>query len=1437
MRPTLFVLAALLTLAGTSRVLAAPLPAGTYPINGIENPPTSFSSLTTAAAYLGANGVTGTGEVLLELRSGYFVEPGPVTIAPIPGTGPGLGVRIRPKSGFTATTNVNCAVGQDWAIRIMASYVSLDGVLSGGVSHWTIRASPTDVTRPGRTAVRIDGSAGVTNVSVASCYLEGVTSDGVAATVYVTGGAAAVSNISLSGNWIRGSLRDVAVACEGVTHPGSTGLSISGNDITSFRRCGVRITGTFPDAVVKENTIYVTGSPPGVEGTTLNGIEIWSPAAGITLENNFIHDLTMDGPAAVSGIFVNTGSATGNPLRIRTNRISLYRGSASGQRFEGIRLGLGMPAGAPVEVDYNTVVLAGSHTSSTGTAAFRVENAIALRLRNNIFLNARNNTTGTAPHWAIAMGSPAALAEIGHNDYRVSGSGGVLGTTDGSTAGNRPTLALWQAGVPADSTSLDVNPPLINYTTNPPALGLDTSHLTRLESGGVVIPGIDFDYQRERRFGAPLYTGQGAAPDIGADEVDMSPWWARDVSATALVSPPNGSYVTVGAPLTLQGSLLNEGYLDLPGVPLRLLISGPLPSTATVYDQVVVSGPVASLASASVTFPGGTLSAPGTYQVTLATELAGDEYPDNDTFSGSLTAVSLLSGSYDVGAGLAPPFNSLTSALAHLVAIGAGGPVTFRLVNDFYNTASGETFPIFVDHYPGESATNRLTIRPSPAARPTISTTSTSALILRGVDYFTLDGSSGSGSLRFLRLTTTGTASGGAVLWARPTTGSDGVSHAVLQNLIVGGSGTGKPLIGIGFGGVSPALTSDGSGHDGNVIRNCLVQGAEIGIYLAGSVTDRNEGNLVEQCELGGEISSEYLYRCGLLLRYEDAPIVRNNRIYGLHGSSVTTAGATLGIALGLGPSPDPFTQPPAAPVRNALVAGNRLSDLRATGTNGWSTVGILVGGADAGLTRIVNNMVSDIDENNVSSGTSLLAGVLVTPGAAPVELLHNSIALHGARVSPANTPAIGIAILAGDPPVTLRNNIVRNTMVPWAGGRAYAVGHGGATRAAFVADHNLYQVAGTSANPLGVVGLGFLPAGATANLAAWQAATGQDAGSLAGDARFVDVMADLHIDTSPGPTSPAANAGAPLATVPTDFDGAARGAVPDLGADEFTTHALSLAILGAGSVQRSPDYATYNPGTTVTLTAAPAARFLGWSGDVTGNANPAPVVMSAPRAVAAHFVEPPTLSVADGGLLEGNAGSAPLPFVLRLSTTWTDTVRVTAETADGTALVADGDYQPLAPLTVTFPPGDTAAVVAIPIFGDATPEPDETFALRLSVPVNATLGDSVATGTIEDDDANSGVGEETVTRSILGTPRVLAAGGRIEIPYALAVPGEVRLLVLDATGRRVTRLDEGPQPAGRHRALWDGRTEAGRRLAAGVYWLRLVAPDAVAVARLIVTR
>ena len=91
--------------------------------------------------------------------------------------------------------------------------------------------------------------------------------------------------------------------------------------------------------------------------------------------------------------------------------------------------------------------------------------------------------------------------------------------------------------------------------------------------------------------------------------------------------------------------------------------------------------------------------------------------------------------------------------------------------------------------------------------------------------------------------------------------------------------------------------------------------------------------------------------------------------------------------------------------------------------------------------------------------------------------------------------------------------------------------------------------------------------------------------------------------------------------------------------------------------------------------------------------------------------------------------------FRLQLDRDNTQPVTVQYATADGTATEPE-DYTETSG-TATFAAGTRSVFVGVPIVDDDEEDADETFELRLSAAVGATISDSAATATIRDDDGD----------------------------------------------------------------------------------------------------
>jgi uncharacterized repeat protein (TIGR01451 family) len=126
----------------------------------------------------------------------------------------------------------------------------------------------------------------------------------------------------------------------------------------------------------------------------------------------------------------------------------------------------------------------------------------------------------------------------------------------------------------------------------------------------------------------------------------------------------------------------------------------------------------------------------------------------------------------------------------------------------------------------------------------------------------------------------------------------------------------------------------------------------------------------------------------------------------------------------------------------------------------------------------------------------------------------------------------------------------------------------------------------------------------------------------------------------------------------------------------------------------------------------------------------------------------PPTLSINDVAVTEGNSGSTNASFTVTLSSASSSTVSVDFFTSNVSS-AEPGDYT-AANGSVSFAPGQTTRSINISVNGDTLPEPNETFFVNLVNATNADIADGQGIGTINDDDASGVIqfGSATATAS-----------------------------------------------------------------------------------------
>lgn len=131
----------------------------------------------------------------------------------------------------------------------------------------------------------------------------------------------------------------------------------------------------------------------------------------------------------------------------------------------------------------------------------------------------------------------------------------------------------------------------------------------------------------------------------------------------------------------------------------------------------------------------------------------------------------------------------------------------------------------------------------------------------------------------------------------------------------------------------------------------------------------------------------------------------------------------------------------------------------------------------------------------------------------------------------------------------------------------------------------------------------------------------------------------------------------------------------------------------------------------------------------------PPGVILSDAQAIGTINNDDAPVSIDDVSINEGDSGitcatfTATIPFISVL------TASVEYGTSDITDEAGAGSDYTAKTGTLTFNPGETSQTVCIDVSGDDIYEDDETFALTLSSPTNATLVDADGIGTIINDD------------------------------------------------------------------------------------------------------
>lgn len=991
-------------------------------------------------------------------------------------------------------------------------------------------------------------------------------------------------------NWTSNTVRNL-------TNNGGTGTTTGASVI------GMSSTTSTPSHTISQNTIHSLANTNATAATVVTGIQFTGGAANV-VARNLIYGLTSatnSTAAEINGIRVAGGTTV-----YRNNMIALGAGVANaiGTGVTGGISGINEPLGTD-SFFHNSVYVGGTATAGVGPSfAFNSSQTVNTRsFRDNVFFNARGNGGATGKHYIVRVGgttpNPAGLT-INNNVYFASGAGAVFGFFNALDVAN---LNDWRTAVGQDAASFFLDPQFNDPTAVAPDLHIHPTNLTPVEGNGADV-GVADDFDGQARSGlTPV--------DIGADAGNFS---GADLSAPVISFTPLANTAQT-TDRTLTATLTDVTGVATGGLAPRIyyrknagayfsqacsLTSGT--TTNGTWSCTIVAADMGGVALADVIgyfviaqdTPGNVGSTPGGVVAIDVNNVITPPTP------ATYTIVPGYSGTLSVGATEA--ITSLTNAGGLFELLNAGA-LTGNLVAQITSDLTTETGTVALNQLAEDGAGGyTLLIKPSGAPRSVVGSFAGALVRLSGADRVRIDGSTaaslaagapalpteagGDPSLRELTIQNTSTSTSAGVIAVM--SGTNGAQNNTLRNLIVLGQDPTTTLLAIGLGGNT--LGTTGTDNDGNRVENCAVRRALFGIYSAGAgAANPNTGTVITRNEVSSAIATDRIRRVGILVFNDDGAIITENAVVGISTNESADA-----IGIGVGTQALDTTTVATGNVTNGLVSRNRISGVASLSTVGFSASGIAVAGGTAGANTISNNMIDGATAPSTSP--DIVAGIFVAgvPGSS-TRLLANSVALSGDRGSVASQiGSFGIAVTGSDPTVQIRNNAVTNSQTTSGGGvnaKTFAIGLVSTAFANLDSDFNDFFASGPSAAFFRTGGLG--AAGTDhPNLAAWQAAVSDDAGSLEVDPLFVSAT-DLHLTTS----SPLLDAGSALAAVTIDFDDDPRpAATPDIGADEIVQADLSITKSNGTTT------VVAGGGTTYTIVASNAGAHAVTGATVTDN-------------------------------------------------------------------------------------------------------------------------------------------------------------------------------------------------------------------------------------------
>ncbi len=331
----------------------------------------------------------------------------------------------------------------------------------------------------------------------------------------------------------------------------NTFSNISSNAAMQF--AGIYYQSGTTDNIFSNNINNITSA-----GTVFGIYNIGTNVVTSNIYKNKLYNLSTTGAAnGVYGITV-AGGITSNIYNNILGDFTAPASSSASDVVRGISL-LSSVASSSINVYYNTIYLNATSTGANFSTSgiFHATSATAttatLDMRDNIIVNNSTATgSGITAAFRRSSASLANFATTSNNNLFYAGTPGATRVIMYDGTNSYQTLANYQAAVaPADAVSITENPPFASLVgANATYLHFNPGSNTAVESAGANVTGYTDDFDAQVRQGNAGYTGNGTAPDIGADEF-------QNCNTVTITTQPTAAPICFGANISFTTAATN----------------------------------------------------------------------------------------------------------------------------------------------------------------------------------------------------------------------------------------------------------------------------------------------------------------------------------------------------------------------------------------------------------------------------------------------------------------------------------------------------------------------------------------------------------------------------------------------------------------------------------------------------------------------------------------------------------------------------------------------------------------------------------------------------------------------------------------------------------------------------------------------------------------